>query len=220
MENQIHQLRGTISRDGWSKLTDGLLAALVLYLIWLVVVLSLRSIGQMIGLPGLLVFTLGLMAVAMYSLQHAVLLHHAEATRAWYGVAGGSLAWAVVEVVAIFDAPVLTNPGGIVLLLMTGMVLAVLWRHVLPVGVKFFGITLMLNWTVHVVMRVQETLSGMSPIFTLTYRLTGYAAILGVVITIGYIVFHSKRRIQRISAALLLWFLCSLALYVFRGTLY
>jgi hypothetical protein len=123
-------------------------------------------------------------------------------------------------VVAFLDAPVLTNTGGFVLLLMTAMVLAVLWRHVLPVGVKFFGITLVLNWAEHVLMHIQETLSGMSPIFTLTYRMTGYAAILGAVFTFGYIVFHSKQRIQRISAALLLWFLCSLALYVFRGTLY
>jgi cytochrome c oxidase assembly factor CtaG len=69
-------------------------------------------------------------------------------------------------------------------------------------------------------MQAQATLSDLSPIFALTFRVTGYLAIFGIVLAIGYILSYSRRRIQRVSAALVIWFFASLALYVFWGPLF
>lgn len=220
MEHQVRDIQVAISRDGWSKLTDGLLAAVILYLLWLFVVLAIRPIEQRFGQPGLLVYTLGLLAVAMYALQQAIFQRHSETTRAWYGIASGSLAWSVMEVSTFLGAPILANAGGVILMIMVSLIFTLLWRSALPLGMKFFGVTLLMNWAEYILMQVQAWLSSLSPIFALSYRITGYLALFGIVLAIGYIFSYSRRRLQRISAALLVWFFASLALYVFWGSLY
>ena len=220
MEQQVRDIQVSISRHGWSKLTDGLLAAVILYLLWLFVVLAIRPIEQRFGQPGLLVYTLGLLAVAMYALQQAIFQRHSETTRAWYGIASGSLAWSVMEVSTFLGAPILANAGGVILMIMASLIFTLLWRSALPLGMKFFGVTLLMNWAEYILMQVQAWLSGLSPIFALSYRITGYLALFGIVLAIGYIFSYSSRRLQRVSAALLVWFFASLALYVFWGSLY
>jgi len=69
-------------------------------------------------------------------------------------------------------------------------------------------------------METEETLAAFSPVFHLAYRATGFLAIIAALLAIGWILFKSRRRMQRISAALTIWFLFSLALYVFRGSLF
>ena len=220
MEHQVRDIQVAISRDGWSKLTDGLLAAVILYLLWLFVVLAIRPIEQRFGQPGLLVYTLGLLAVAMYALQQAIFQRHSETTRAWYGIASGSLAWSVMEVSTFLGAPILANAGGVILMIMVSLIFTLLWRSALPLGMKFFGVTLLMNWAEYILMQVQSWLSSLSPIFALSYRITGYLALFGIVLAIGYIFSYSRRRLQRVCAALLVWFFASLALYVFWGSLY
>ena len=208
------------NHEWFSKLTDGILAAVVLVLLWLVVYLAVRPIQAMFGNPGLLVYVLGLLAVSMFSLQQALLLRHSETTRAWYGMAGGFLAWSVTEVVNQLGVPLLPGLAGMVLLIMVALIVTLLWRHGLPVGARFFALTYLLNWVELFLMYIQERLAQYSPIFTLTYRATGYLALLAVALTLGWIVFQSRRRIHRVSAALAVWFFISLALYVFRGSLF
>jgi hypothetical protein len=220
VEQQVRDFQVAISRDGWSKLTDGLLMALVLYLLWLLVILAIRPIEQRFGQPGLLIYTLGLLAVAMFALQHAIFQRHTETARAWYGIAGGALAWSVLEVSSFLGAPILANAGGVIQMIMVSLIFMLLWRGALPLGMKFFGVTLLMNWAEFLFMQVQAWLSSLSPIFALTYRLTGYMALFGIVLAVGYILSYSRRRLQRVSAALLIWFFASLALHVFWGPLY
>jgi hypothetical protein len=220
VEQQFRDFRVATSHDMWSKLTDGLLSAVVLYLLWMLVVLTIKPIEQRFGQPGLLVYTLGMMAVAMFLLQRAIFLRQSETTRAWYGIASGSLAWSVVAVTTFLGAPMLANAGGFILMIMVSLIFMLLWRSALPIGMKFFGVTLLMNWAEFLLMQAQATLSDLSPIFALTFRVTGYLAIFGIVLAIGYILSYSRRRIQRVSAALVIWFFASLALYVFWGPLF
>jgi hypothetical protein len=207
-----------INNDWRSKLVDGVLSAFVLCLTWLVVALSIGPVEVIFGTPGLLIYVLGLMAIAVYSLQQSMNNHHAEPTRAWYGAAGGFLAWSVVSVSAHFGLPV-QKSSGLILIIMAGLIVAELWR-VLPVGPRFFCVALLLNWLGSICMHIGGVLSRYSPIFTLLYRATGYIAILLALLGIGWVLFLTRRRIERISAALVIWFLVSLALYVFRGNLF
>lgn len=220
LEKQMRSLQVATSRDLWSKLTDGLLAALILYLLWLLVALSIRPIEARFGQPGLLVYTLSVLAVSMYALQHSIFQRHSETTRAWYGIAGGVLAWSVVQVTTFLGAPTLVNTGAIILIIMVALIFMLLWRASMPLGMRFFGLTLLMNWAELLLMQMQASLSALSPIFALTFRLTGYTALFGIVLAVGYILSYSQRRIQRVSAALAIWFFASLALYVFWGPLY
>lgn len=207
-------------RDWFSKLTDGVLASIILVLLWLTILLGLRPISLRYGPPGLLVFVIGLLAVSMYAFQQSLSKRHGETVRAWYGMAGGFLAWSVVETVAYLGVPVLPNMAGVVIFILVALIVAIMWRYGLPVGAKFFAASFLLNWVGLVFMHLQGTLAMLSPVFSLTYRATGYLAIIGAVFVLVWILFQSRRRVHRLTGALTIWFLVSLALYTFRGSLF
>jgi hypothetical protein len=207
-----------VNHEWRSKLMDGVLPALVLCLTWLVVAISIAPVEVIFGAPGLLVYVLGVMAFAVYSLHRSLNNHYAEPTQAWYGTAGGFLAWSVVSVSAYFGLPV-QKSASLILIIMAGLVVAELWR-VLPAGPRFFGLAFLLNWLGAISMHIEEVLAPYSPVFTLLYRATGYIAVLLVFFVVGWVLFLTRRRMERIVGALGIWFLVSLALYVFRGNLF
>jgi len=208
-----------ISRDWRSKLVDGVFVAVALCLTWLTVTLTVRPVALYFGRPGLLIYVLGLLAASMYALQQSLAAGRPDTIRVWYGTAGGFLAWTVISVSSYLGLPV-SHPANVILIMMVSLIVAMLWRPVLPLGVRFFSLTMLLNWAGSMIVSAQETLSGFSPFFTLMYRATGYLAVILVVLALGWILFVSRRRIQRISGALAIWFLVSLALYVFRADLF
>jgi hypothetical protein len=216
--DRLLEIIPVLNRDWRSKLADGVLAAAVLYLTWLMVALSIDPVNAIFGTPGLLVLVLGLMAISLYALQQALNNQHSDPTRAWYGTAGGFLAWAVVSVSAHFGIPV-EKAAGMILLIMLALIVVVLWR-VLPTGPRFFALAFLLNWLANLGMHASEVLAHFSPFFTLLYRATGYLSLLAGLLELGWILFFTRRRIERISGALALWFLVSLSLYVFRGKLF
>lgn len=207
-------------KEWFSKLTDGVLAAVTLVLLWLTILLGLRPISLQYGPPGLLVFVVGLLAVSMYAFQQALSVRHGETVRAWYGMAGGFLAWSVIETVTYLGVPVLPNLASVVIFIMVVLIVAILWRYGLPVGARFFAATFLLNWVGLVFMHFHAVLAELSLVFSLTYRATGYLAIIGLVFVLFWILFQSRRRVHRLTGALVIWFLVSLALYTFRGSLF
>ena len=74
-------------RDLRSKILDGLLPALVLYLLLMLILFGLKPIQAFFGGPGLLVYVIGLLGVAMFSLQRSLMTSMSESARAWYGMA-------------------------------------------------------------------------------------------------------------------------------------
>jgi len=156
----------------------------------------------------------------MFALQHSIQEKNSHILRAWYGIAAGFLCWVVTEISMLLGTPLFPWPGGVVIIIMVALVFYILWINGLPFGVKFFTAVFFLNWATHLFVELQEFFAFDSPVFTLTYRITGYAAGLGIFLTLGYILFNSKRRIERVCASVLVWFLFSLVIYIFRGRLY
>jgi hypothetical protein len=217
MQRELHAFP-EINHELRSKLIDGVLSAVILCLMWLVVALSIRPVEVAMGRPGLLIYVLGLMAIAVLCLQQAQGIRRSEPAQAWYGMAGGFLAWAVASVSEYFGLPV-QNSAGLILLIMVSLIVAQLWR-VLPIGARFFGAAFLLNWLGTLVMILGEMLAKLSPILTFLYRATGYLALLLALLGLGWVLFSSKRRIERITGALGIWFLLSLALLIFQGSLF
>lgn len=220
METQTNAKFALNNRDWWSKLTDGILASASLILIWMVVAMVVRPIAAVFGNPGLLIYVLALMAAAMVSLQQALVPGRVDATRAWYGIIGGFLAWAVMEVTGYLGVPIMPNMAALIPLIMVGLIVWLLWKMVLPVGLRFFSLALLLNWGEHVLLTIEEMLDISSPVFQLAYHASGVLTIFVAILALAWILFRTRRRMQRISAALAVWFLFSLALYVFRGSLF
>ncbi len=219
MERLLSMKFSPNNREWWSKLTDGILTAVLMILVWLTVLLVIRPISLMFGTPGLLICVLALLAGAMAALQQALVPGRGDITRAWFGMAGGFLSWSVVEVNSYLGVPILPNLAGMLLLVMVILIVTLLWRSVLPLGARLFSLVFLLNWTAHDFMRIQGVLAGLSPIFQLIYRATGYLAIFVLILVLGWMLFQSRRRLQRVSAALLIWFLFTISVYAFSGPL-
>jgi hypothetical protein len=205
--------------DWWSKLTDGILAATLLYLTSILIALLMRPIELLYGASGLLVYTLIMLAISMYFLQQSISVRHADINRAWYGIAGGFFTWMVAEINTHIGIP-MPIPVGLVPLIMVSLIVALLWRNHLPVGARFFSLTFLINWAGFLLVSIQERLAALSPIFILLYWGTGVLAVIAFVVVILWILFRSQRRIERAGGALVLWFLINIALYVFRGSVY
>lgn len=198
-----------------SKLIDGALAALILSLLTFLVVLLVNPIQGSLGRPGLLVYTLVLMAVSVFFLEHSLPTRIPEWTRAWYGMVGGLIAWLSVTMsnkLGIASIPSLT---GILVLILFALTITRLWRRYLPAGARFYSITVLLAWTGELIVDSRAIITAMYAKMAVVYRLGGYAAVLGAFLAMWWIFTQTDRRIQRLSAAPLLAFFAVIAGFIF-----
>jgi hypothetical protein len=207
-------------RDLRSKIFDGLLPALVLYLLLMLILFGLGPIRSFFGGPGLMVYDLGLLGVSMFSLQRSLANGLSETTRAWYGMAAGVLVWSVVEISALLEPTIEPGLRGTILLILVSLVGALLWRHNLPLGARFFWITVCGNWAGSDLLLYIEKASSWSPALLLFYRATGFFAAGAAVILLAWVFLGSQRRVQRVWASLAIVMLGVVAVYIFQGSLY
>jgi len=191
-----------------------------LYLLIMLIVLSLNLIQQRFDGWGLFMYMLGLMAVAMFSLQRALVPRYAETTRAWYGIAGGMLAWAVAQIGSLADGSSLEGMSAILLLTMLSLTILLLWRQYLPVGTRFFAGVFLGNWAGHIFLTFFQQVSTWSPAIQVLYRAMGIALAVSAVGVLGWIFLFSERRIYRMWASLLAVFLLAGAIFVLNGRLF
>lgn len=215
-----HELPLGWRRDLRSKLLDGVLPALVLYLLLMLVVFGLGPIERLFGGPGLFLYILGLLGIAMFSLQHALLLRLAETTRAWYGMAAGVLAWAVTDISGLLQGGQTATLREGITLIMAWLVLALLWRSNLSLGGRFFMMAYLTNWSGSVLLATLKIVAGWNPVLELCYRGLGVLSAAGSLGLVVWMLFRSERRIQRIWASLFIVLLGAGAIFVFQGRLF
>jgi hypothetical protein len=215
-----HELPLGWRRDLRSKLLDGLLPALVLYLLLMLVVFGLAPIVRLFGGPGLFLYMVGLLGIAMFSLQHALLLRLPETTRAWYGMAGGVLAWAVTEISGLLAGGKEATLREMIGLIMAWLVIALLWRGNLSLGARFFVTAYLTNWSGSVLLSTLQTIASWNPVLELFFRSLGVISAAGSLLLLIWMFFRSERRIQRIWASLFIVLLGAGAVFVFQGKLF
>jgi len=204
-----------------SKLLDGLLAPLVLILITILVALLIRPVEILFQRPGLLVYTVVLLAAAVVSLERSVVLRFPDAVRALWGIVGGLLTWTVIELSTMIGEQGIISQTGVILLMLVGLIVGVLWKKVLPLGVKFYTVTFLGGWIGHL------SLNGIRFVLDMnkdsaaanTIQMIGFSVIGVCVIIMGWIFLQSKSRIQRLWGTVALWLCAVLLLYIFRGGL-
>lgn len=110
----------------------------------------------------------------------------------WIGIMAGMTAWMVVgEISHQFGFVVIEAETGMVLLLFTTLTAVMLWVRIsLPWGFKVGITSFLLNWWGHAVLLPQLYLADTldSPVFLLTYQLTGLVCLVGFVALIVRVV--------------------------------
>jgi hypothetical protein len=208
-----------LKQDLLSKLIDGLLAALFLLLLTVVVDIFVRPINQQFGSPGLLVYTLAILALSVFTLDRSLNTGLPETTRGWYGLVGGMLAWAV----AVFSLKMamvdVLGDANILLFILLALVVATLWRRVLPIGSKFFSLALLLSWIGQYFQTKMSIIDQFLPSLAGSFNWESYLAVLAVIATFFWLFFYSDRRLKRLWAALWIWFFLAVLIYVTHGSL-
>lgn len=203
--------------DVRSKLVDGLLPGVTLYLLVMLVRLALQPVEILFGPAGLLVLALGLLGISMFSLARSLVDKPHETTRGWYGMAGGLLAWWVAAITLRMDGKTTGGLADVILLILAALVLAQLWQRGLPAGARFFLGAVLLQWAafllIHYLSWLAERLALESWIRTSWVGVTLAVAVLVVVWIFGY----SDTREQRNWAALVAVTLLFTALGLLRG---
>lgn len=201
-------------KDIPSKVIDGLLPTVALYLLTFVVSMPVALIRHYFDGPGLLVYLSALIAIAMFSLHRALLWRASEPARAFYGMAGGLLAWGSVEVGLALDQRPLMGFTLAGMLVMGILMTMLFWRPHLPLGGQFFAVTLLCFGAERLVVTYLLSLATGSEGLAAVFRIAGFglgAAALGV---LGWMAAFSDRRITRMWSALAAVLLAVLSFYL------
>ncbi len=214
-EEETITIHGPLWKWDWvSKLRDGLLPAIVLILLVVVPSFLIPPIQNMFGRPGLLVYMLTILTIGVFLL--AASLHEGQpiTRRAWYGLSGGMFTWMATEVTDRLSGAGLTSLNAVPFFLIIGLIIAILWRRVLPLPVRWFMLVFFLNWVSRFIVAGEQFLVGYFPQATLAYLATAVVGVLGTLTALIFIIWRSRDRIQRMRAAVWLWFSVLLVLEV------
>jgi hypothetical protein len=201
-------------QDLWSKLTDGMLAAVSMYLLLLMVMLLVRPIQFVMGKPGLFIFTVILIAISVYFLERSLVSRLPDWGKAWYGLIAGLLAWIAISLSNDLGTQSITSITGILVLLLFSLTITRLWKRYLPVGGRFYGLSIMIAWTGQLIISSRTFLTGFYPRLAVAYHLLGYIAVISGLVITWWIFTQTERRLQRLYLAPGLAFCIVMAAYL------
>lgn len=214
-EEETITVHGPLWRWDWvSKLRDGLLPALVLVLLVIVFSVLIPLFEQSLKRPGLLVYMLFLLTLGVLFLASALHEDQPLIRRAWYGLCGGMITWMATEVADRLGQSGLTSINAIPYFLIIALIVAILWRRVLPLPVRWFSLVFFLNWVSRFIVAGESTLVTYFPQANLMYLITAGVGGAGMLAASVYIIWRSRDRVQRMRMAVWLWFSTLLVLEV------
>lgn len=215
IEEETITIHGPIWKWNWvSKLRDGLLPAVVMLLLIVVPSLLMLLIQTRFGRPGLLVYMLVLLMLGMILLERSLHEDRPIIRRAWYGLAGGMLTWMATEVTDRLSEAGLISLDAVPFLLILGLVIAILWRRVLPLPARWFVLAFFLNWASRLIIAGEQFVVDHLPHLQLIYPVTIGIGIASALAWFFVIIWRSRNRLQRIQAAIGLWISSLLVLEV------
>lgn len=203
-----------------SKLVDGLLAGSILVLLELLLILLIKPVELVFSRPGLLIYTVSILAVSVFCLERSLHIALSEYVQAWWGVLGGLSAWVVIELNSYLGGQELTSETGMLNLMLVLLVASVLWRRVAPLGLRYYFVMLLLGWVGHSgLISLVFLTTTVEPNLAFIIPVVGYIAAGMMIVSLVYIFMRSRDQLERLNAAMALWFTAMVMILVFRGGL-
>ncbi len=197
------------------KLTDGFATALILLLMTLALILMVNPIRQAYGNTGLFIYAIMLLAGVILCLERSVFYQAGEVVSARFGLASGILAWLMVRISSSLGGIPIASITSLMILFLFGIVMFILWRN-LPVGVKFFLVTLLAAAMGHYFLNSIENLTAWIQGGN-TLWICAYICTLGAFVAMVRLFLFKGRSLDRTWIALALWFFLTMALSLFQG---
>lgn len=198
-----------------SKLYDGVLPALVMILLTLLFNLLFMPVQIVFGTPGLLIYTLIILAGGVYSLGKCVQMRFDEITRAWYGVISGLLLWFAVNTAGRLGESFVSIEVEAVILILAVLVVATLWKTVFPLGLRFLAAVFLVDWTLRFWLGIHAFLAESFEFFQWSYYLTGFISLSGLIFFLMWMFSRAESRVHHLWAAVGIWFCTLMVMIVF-----
>jgi hypothetical protein len=195
-----------------SKVLDGLLPGLLLFLLLVVSLLLVSPIEYTTGKPGVMVYVLALLAVSIMCLERSINSQASDVTRAMNGIASGALAWTVVELSNYIGSLAIESVTGGLIFIMVVLITATIWRRGLPMGIQYFCGTFVLLWGGYLVIAAKNTFSAWWAAESTILATLGWVFILLAAVAAVLILVKSRNRLERLWGSLLIAFFMILAL--------
>lgn len=166
--------------------------------------LLVQPLRILFSLPGVLAYSLSLVALGAFALDRSVQIRYTGPDCAWWGITAGMMFWIATEIMV--NTTVDQTPGllPVLMIMVVALVISTLWKIVFPLGVKFFAITYMANWVMHFSLSIQKLLINQHAFFAYTYQWSGFIS-LAAFFFFTLWMFKAETKIQRIWAALGCW---------------
>jgi hypothetical protein len=184
-----------------SKITDGIGNAVKLFLLYALTTLLTVPIHSFIGRPGMLVYIFLLLALGAFELHRIFVVRTSEPQRAWHGMAAGLYFWQVIRFTAELGNLQLFQMSGMILWLTTLIIVALLWRKVMPLGMRSAMAVLLICWLEKLYQQGFSYLVNWSPFFNFGYSALRYIAGFIGVIALVIIIFRSRELHTRVYSA-------------------
>lgn len=200
------------------KLVDGLLVAITLFLASFITI-SVRHLTQaMFGMPGLFVIGLVFTVVALILVDRSLSNRYQEVLRSWFGMIAGVFSWQVAAIAARMDGLVFGGYGNIILLILIGTLLGILMKRILPVGLRYASVTLLLSWLGQVIYGFLDSLQRFESAFHLVQRISAGLSILALGCAVMFLFLRGKTLSSRLQLALVVWTSAIILLFIFGPT--
>jgi hypothetical protein len=201
--------------ESTSKISDGFGTAVFILLLYSSTRLIYTPVETIFGKPGAFIYILLLLAAGIFMLARALLAGRIDAQLAVSGLGAGVLLWQVTRFSSQVGDSGLFGQSGWLFLLMAALITTVLWRRVLPIGLRFFMLVYLLLWAGQLYASALPLISGWPPMFIMPYRAVWVAALVGILVFLWGIVFRTFNAVQRKGYAVGLAFCVLLAASLF-----
>lgn len=213
----VQNLVKRIGNESASKLNDGLVPPIVMTLLALLYNLLVLPVQYILLLPGMLVLGLFTLALGAYSLDRCIQERFTQPERAFHGMLAGCYFWFSADIANRLGQEQISIQTIAILMLLVTLVLTALWRTVLPIGVKFFGMVFLLNWIDRFLFTGPFALLKIWNIPAQIQTIYGWVALIIAAGIIVWLIFHNTARVYRLWAAACVWFFSLQAITLLCG---
>lgn len=188
-----------------SKLQDGYLVALAMFLLNSLLMMIESPVQQLLGRPGLLVYTLLLMALSVFVLERTLSVSTSVISSLRSGMLGGLLGWTAVYLSGRVGNMNISDESSLLLMIFVSLIGVTLWLKILPVGGKAFLTVFQLSWADNLLMGALDALVLKSPGFIVVQQGLLIVSLAGLVAFGVWTALRSITRDQRLWAGLWMW---------------
>lgn len=191
--------------ESLSKIIDGFGNALKLLVVYAVTTYLMIPVKGIFLKQGEFIYILLLLAAAAFELHRSLAVRTSDQKRAWKGMAAGLLFWQVMRfTVQLGTFPLFQGPG-ILFWVMNVLIVAVLWKKILPIGAKTAMSVFLACWLEKLYMTSLESISSWPPLVIVAYESIRYLAAAAGVFALLYIIYKSKGPEDRSFAAIIVF---------------